>query len=166
MAKLQTRESLDELIKIYNKALKIQESTTPIKIFSGTTFQHITTISFANTAVSRDVGFPDMSGLVFLYSKANGTEAANAVTASGTAGVITTSALTTAGGASYAITWTNTFLTASSIIQLNIMGGTNTTNAVMLKSTAGAGVSTLTIYNLTAATALNGTILIGYTVIP
>ncbi len=27
MAKLYTRESLDELIKLYNKALKIQEST-------------------------------------------------------------------------------------------------------------------------------------------
>jgi hypothetical protein len=98
-------------------------------------------------------------------AKANGTEASNAVTASGNAGVITTSVLTTAGGASYAITWTNTLITSTSVILLTIMGGTNTTENITLKSTAGSGTSTLTIYNNTAATALNGTILIGYSVL-
>lgn len=96
--------------------------------------------------------------------KANGTEAANAVTASGMAGIITTSSLTTAGAASYAITWTNTYITATSVIQLTIMGGTNTTQNVTLVATNGVGTSTLTIYNNTAATSLNGTIFIGYLV--
>jgi hypothetical protein len=100
-----------------------------------------------------------------ILGKANGTETTNAVTASAQSGVITTSALTTAGGASYAITWTNTFITTSSVILLTIMGGTNTTENVTLTATAGAGTSTLTIYNNTAATALNGTILIGYLVV-
>lgn len=99
-----------------------------------------------------------------ILAKANGTEAANAVTASGNAGVITTSALTTAGGASYAITWTNTKITTASVIGLTIMGGTNTTTNITIQATAGNGTSTLTIFNNTAATALNGTILIGYTV--
>lgn len=98
-------------------------------------------------------------------AKANGTEATNAVTASGNAGVITTSSLSTAGGGSYAITWTNTLITASSVILLSIMGGTNSTENITLKATAGTGTSTLTIYNNTAATALNGTIFIGYTVL-
>lgn len=98
-------------------------------------------------------------------AKANGTEATNAVTASGNAGVITTSSLTTAGGGSYAITWTNTLITATSVILLTIMGGTNTTENITLTATAGSGTSTLTIYNNTAATALNGTIFIGYTVL-
>lgn len=96
--------------------------------------------------------------------KANGVEAANAVTANGQCGVITTSALTTAGGASYAITWTNSSIATTSVIGLTIMGGTNTTEAITLKATAGSSTSTLTIYNNTASTALNGTILIGYTV--
>lgn len=100
-----------------------------------------------------------------ILAKANGTEASNAVTASGNAGVITTSSLTTAGGSSYAITWTNTLITSTSVILLTIMGGTNTTENITLKATAGSGTSTLTIYNNTAATALNGTILIGYTVL-
>lgn len=97
--------------------------------------------------------------------KANGTEAANTVTASGNAGVITTSALTTAGGATYVITWTNTLITATSVIGLTIQGGTNNaTNNLNFKCVAGSGSATLTIYNNTAATALNGTLLIGYTV--
>lgn len=141
-------------------------SNIPLVTNSGTAFQHVTNFSFANTAQNRTVTFPDATGVVNLATKANGTEAANAVTASGTAGVITTSALTTAAAGTYAITWTNTFITTSSTILLSIMGGTNTTQNITFTVTAGAGTSTLTIYNNTAATALNGTILIGYVVIP
>jgi hypothetical protein len=99
-----------------------------------------------------------------IFNKVNGTEAANAVTASGVAGVITTSALTTAGGANYAITWTNTAITATSVITLTVQGGTNTTQDYRFVVVPGAGTATLTIYNLTAATPLDGTILIGYLV--
>jgi hypothetical protein len=167
-------EGADSNVSIYNIAkgtgqFIIDSANTalgPLQINSGTGLQHTTNINFADTANTRQITFPDFNGTVVMTSKANGTEAANAVTASGTTGVITTSSLTTAGGANYAITWTNTFITTSSTVLLSIMGGTNTTNAVLLKATAGAGTSTLTIYNLTAATALNGTILIGYMVIP
>ncbi len=105
------------------------------------------------------------AGSQIVLAKANGTEAANAVTASGNAGVITTSALTTAGGASYAITWTNTKITATSVLSFCIQGGTNTVQNITFTCVPGAGTATLTIYNNTAATALNGTILIGYSVL-
>ncbi len=141
-------------------------NTNPFSINSGTALQHTTHFVMIDTAATQTVTYPDMTGTVFLVSKANGTEAANAVTASGTTGVITTSALTTAGGASYAITWTNTFITTSSTIVLSVMGGTNTTQNINFTVTAGAGSSTLTIFNSTAATAINGTIKIGYMVIP
>lgn len=104
------------------------------------------------------------AGSSIVLAKGTGTEAANAVTVNAQAGVITTSSLTTAGGSSYAITWTNSFIASTSVILLTIMGGTNTTENITLKATAGAGTSTLTIYNNTAATALNGTILIGFAV--
>ncbi len=58
--------------------------------------------------------------------KANGTEGSNLVTASGHAGVITTSALTTTAGSTYVITWTNTKITTASAIVISLMGGTNT----------------------------------------
>jgi hypothetical protein len=105
------------------------------------------------------------AGSQIILAKVNGTEAANAVTASGNAGVITTSSLTTAGGASYAITWTNTKISATSVIHLSIQGGTNTTQNITFECVPGSGSATLTIYNNTAATALNGTIFIGYSVL-
>ena len=104
------------------------------------------------------------AGSSITFAKVNGTEAANAVTANGVAGLLTTSALTTAGGASYVITWTDTLITTTSAVLLTLAGGTNTTENITLKVVPGAGTATLTIYNNTAATALNGTILISYLV--
>ena len=117
------------------------------------------------TVVNTIAVFSDVSGSVQDQAKANGTEAANAVTANGQAGVITTSSLTTAGAGSYAITWTDSFITAASVILIGKMGGTNTTKNFTVEVVPGAGTATLTIYNLTAATALNGTIILGYQVI-
>ena len=97
-------------------------------------------------------------------AKVNGTEAANAVTASGMAGVITTSALTTAAGANYAITWTNTFITATSTVFVTISGGTNTVESVVFNVVPGAGSATLTIFNIGPTNPLNGTIKISYLV--
>lgn len=98
--------------------------------------------------------------------KVSAVEVGNAVTASGNAGYITTAALTTAGGGTYVITWTNTLITATSVVTLTIQGGTNSaTNNFNFKCVAGAGSATLTILNNTAATALNGTIIIGYSVL-
>ena len=105
------------------------------------------------------------AGSSIVLAKVNGTEAANALTASGVAGLITTSSLTTAGGANYSITWTNTFISATSVVLLQLAGGTNTTENITMKVTPGAGTATLIIYNNTAATALNGTIFISYAVL-
>jgi hypothetical protein len=118
--------------------------------------------SFANlTAANTFSG----AGQIIL-AKANGTEAANAVTASGNAGVITTSSLTTAGGATYAVTWTNTKITTTSVIGLTIQGGSNNaTNNITFTCAPGSGTATFTIFNNTAATSLNGTLLIGYSVL-
>lgn len=139
-------------------------NANPLTITSGSSV-HTTAFTFANTNNIRTVTFPDQDGTVYLSSKANGTEAANAVTTSGTAGVITTSSLTTGTGSAYAITWTNPFITTSSIILLSLMGGTNTKNTLEIKATAGSGTSTITITNNNGSS-LDGTVLIGYMVIP
>lgn len=97
---------------------------------------------------------------------ANGTEAANAVTASGYSGVITTSALTTAAGASYAITWTNTKVTTASKIIITGAGGTYTRKNYNVEVVSGSNSATLTIYNTEPTNALNGTIILNYFVIP
>jgi len=119
----------------------------------------------AATTLNNWAMFTDVAGTIGNILKANGTEAANAVTASGKAGVITTSALTTAAGGSYAITWTNTQIAAASAIQLTLMGGTNTIKNITLQATAGVGTSTLTIYNNDGVAALDGTLFIAYQVV-
>ena len=99
-------------------------------------------------------------------AKVSAAESSNAVTASGQAGFITTSSLTTAGGGTYVITWTNTHITATSVIGLTIQGGSNNaTNNITFTCAPGSGTTTLTIFNNTAATALNGTLIIGYSVL-
>jgi len=72
--------------------------------------------------------------------------------------------LTTAQYATSAFTLTNSAITTSSVINVSIMGGTNTTPGVTVSATAGAGSSTVTITNLNSA-ALNGTLLIGFEVV-
>jgi hypothetical protein len=129
--------------------------TAGLMVDSGIAVANLMEVNVTNTLTS--------SGRI-IANKVNGTEAANAVTASGMAGAITTSSLSTAGGGSYAITWTNTFITATSSVLLTLAGGTNTTENITLKVTPGSGTATLTIYNNTAATALNGTIIISYLV--
>jgi hypothetical protein len=130
--------------------------TAGLTVDSGLAVSNIVAKNAANTMAA---------GSSIILAKVNGTESSNAVTASGVAGVITTSSLSTAGAGSYAITWTNTFISATSVIGLTIQGGSNTTQNINFKVVPGSGSATLTIYNLTASTALNGTILIGYTVL-
>ncbi len=108
------------------------------------------------------------SGAKLVLNKATGVEAANAVTVNANAGVITTSALTTAASSSYLITLTNNkIIDANSIILASIAGGTNTVKdiSVEAKCTA-ANTATLTIYNnVLLTTALDGTIIINFTVV-
>lgn len=127
-----------------------------------------TTITNASQAAARTYTIPDAGGAAnfVLTSSADGTEAANAVTASGFAGVITTSALTTAASASYAITWTNTKIAATSKVMISPAGGTNTRVNFNWSVVSGAGSATLTLYNTEPANALNGTIILNYWVIP
>jgi len=99
-----------------------------------------------------------------IATKVDGTEASNAVTASGGAGVITTSALTTAAGGTYAITWTNTLITATSTAAVTLQGGTNTIKNISFEFIPGSGSATLTIHNNHASSSLDGTVLIGYTI--
>jgi hypothetical protein len=101
-----------------------------------------------------------------MQNKGTGTEASNAVTISKLAGVITTSSLTTAGGATYVVTLTNTYISATSVLLVSYNGGSNTTTNLNMTAVPGSGSAVITIYNNTAATALNGTVIIDFFVIP
>lgn len=95
-----------------------------------------------------------------------GTEAANAVTMNTMSGILTTSALTLAGAANYVITVTNSAVSATDIVLVTLAGGTNAaTFNISYKAVSGAGSFVLTIYNNTAATALNGTLIFNFLVV-
>lgn len=91
-----------------------------------------------------------------------GTCSSNAVTISKQGGVVTTESLNTAGGASQAITITNTLVAAGDLAMVQLAGGTNTTKNITLSAVTTSNTITVTIYNNTAATALNGTIIFNF----
>lgn len=107
------------------------------------------------------------SGSTFLLDKGTGTEASNAVTISAQTGVITTSSLSVAGGANYAITLTNTKIAgSSSIIIASIAGGSNTNLNISLKAVcSGSHTAILTLYNNAAVTTISGTVIINFVVV-
>lgn len=107
--------------------------------------------------------YADTAGKIKALVKANGTVVANAVTANGTAGKLTTPVLSGVAPTPVIITWTNSFITESSIVQLTINGGTNSGVDIVLKAVPSAGSCIVTLTNLISS--FDGTLVIGYTVI-
>jgi hypothetical protein len=104
-----------------------------------------------------------VAGSRLLLAKVTGTEAANAITLNGQAGVITTSALTTAGGARYTFTWTNSFISANSVVLLSWMRGTNSKDNITFTVEPTGGSASVNIFN-NGVDALDGTIIIGFAI--
>jgi hypothetical protein len=101
-----------------------------------------------------------------LMDRGVATSTAAAATVNHQAGVITTEALTTAAAAAYAFTLTNSRITTSSIVLLQLMGGTNTIRGLELRAIPSNGSAAISIYNNNVAgTALNGTLIFGFVVI-
>ena len=103
---------------------------------------------------------------------ANGTEMANAVTANGQIGTITTSALTTTGGGTYVITLSNSYIKTSSTVRISAPYGysaTLITNGIpiLYNAAPGSGSIVLTLYNAGAGVgaAFAGTFKFDYQVI-
>ncbi len=93
------------------------------------------------------------------------TSTAGAATINYQCGIITTEALTTAAGATYTMTLTNSAISASSIVLVTVGKGTATTGEPVVQFvTPASGSCVILIRNVAAAAALNGTIKIGFTV--
>lgn len=91
---------------------------------------------------------------------------AGAATLSKSAGVITSEALTTAAGAVYTLTLTNTTIAAADQVFASVAFGTSTTGTPHVsRVTPGAGSVVIIIRNSDASAALNGTIKISFLVL-
>jgi hypothetical protein len=99
-----------------------------------------------------------------------GTKTASATTGAATlnknAGVITSESLSTAAGAVYTLTLTNSNIAAADQVYASVQYGSSTTGspAIMTVATA-AGSATIKVQNINASAALNGTIKISFLVV-
>ena len=94
-----------------------------------------------------------------------GTSTAGAATVNTQVGRVTTEALTTAAGATYTFTLTNSLIRATSVVMAIVGKGTATTGEPVVHFlTPAAGSAEILIRNVSAATALNGTITINFAV--
>lgn len=97
---------------------------------------------------------------------ATGTASSGAVTQNSLAGQITTESLTTAAAGEYTLTITNSLITANSVVIASVGNGTSTTGVPGIGGvTPAAGSLVITVTNLAAAAAFNGTLKINYAVI-
>jgi len=91
------------------------------------------------------------------------TSTAGAATSSTTSGSIITEALTTAAGATYTMTLTNTLVTAAGApLLVDIRSGSNTTPGMTLTSVTNGSGSSVFVFTNQGAAALNGTMVIGW----
>ncbi|UOF78686.1 hypothetical protein [Caudoviricetes sp.] len=98
--------------------------------------------------------------------KRTATGASLAATCNGFAGSVTTESLTTAAGAEATYTITNNKVKADSVVLVSIGNGTNTTlGAAVVSVTPAAGSFVVTITNVHAVSALDGTLEINFLVI-
>lgn len=91
------------------------------------------------------------------------TAVAGAATLNKASGKITTEALTTAAGASYTLTLTNSAIAAADTVFASVANGTNSAGLPVIGLvTAGAGSAAIIVNNMHASAALNGTLVISF----
>lgn len=94
------------------------------------------------------------------------TATAGAATANGGWGVITSESITTAAGADYVLTLTNSAVTANSVVLATAANGTNTTEGLAINRVQpSAGSVIIRVRNTHASSALNGTIKVAFAVL-
>lgn len=93
------------------------------------------------------------------------TATAGAATLNKSSGIITSESLTTAAGATYTLTLTNSTIAAADQVFASVqLGGATTGTPAVATVTPAAGSVVIVIQNIASAAALNGTIKIAYTV--
>lgn len=120
----------------------------------------------AFTAASTDIGDLQSFATGLTANKGTATATAGAATLNKVAGVITSESLTTAAGADYTLTITNSSVAATSIVMASVANGTNTTDGPCIKTVApGAGSLVIKVTNSHASSALNGTVKVAFAVV-
>ena len=92
-----------------------------------------------------------------------GTGGTSTATLANRFGKLTTAALTTAAAATHVITLTNTEIRATDMVFASVALGTETTGEpIVSQITPAAGILVITLKNIAAAAAVNGTLVVSY----
>ncbi len=106
------------------------------------------------------------SKLVIDSGTKTATASAGAATLNKMSGVVTTSALTTAAGATYTLTLTNSSIAVGDMVLASVGLGTATAGTPVITSvTPGAGSVVVIVQNIHASAAVDGTLKIAFAVI-
>lgn len=98
-------------------------------------------------------------------SKGTATATAGAATLHALAGVVTSESITTAAGATYTLTLTNSLINAGSVINANADKASSAGMPVVTSVTAGSGSATIIVQNVHASAAFNNAIKIHFNII-
>ena len=135
--------------------------------FGGATNPSVASVTASGEVAAGSLGVTGAATLGSLALTAGtATATAGAATLNDPSGIITTENLTTAAGATYTLTLTNSAIDANSLVMVNVSNGTNTTG-VPVVSTVKATLHQVVIVILNAATITafsGGTLAIGFTV--
>lgn len=140
----------------------------------GTTAVLSSGLTAASATISGDVGTATVTAtgkvtggsLVLDTGTKTATATAGAATLSKDAGVITSEALTTAAGATYTLTLTNTSVAATDQVFASVQYGSATAGTpVVTRVTPGSGSVVIIVQNIHASAALDGTIKIAFMVL-
>ena len=154
------KQSLDTTCNEYvgTTLAKINENFTDLYNGTGATSQTLTTLTTSDLAT--------MESLKVDTGTKTATASAGAATLSKTAGVVTSEAITTAAGATYTLTLTNTKVAATSQVfaSVNLGAGTGGT-PVITSVTPGSGSVVIVVQNIHASAAFNAAIKIAFMVL-
>lgn len=153
-----------EVIYSYNTATKSGTlGFFQVSYSSSTGFSLVQWINSGNVSLT---GINTMaSGSEIIFAKGTATTTTGAATVNQQSGVLTTPALTTAAGSAYVITLTNSLIATTSVLLTSLMGGTNTVESISVVGISGSGTATITLNNIGPTAALNGTVIVGFTVL-
>ena len=114
-------------------------------------------------AANEIVRFKESDRSMKIYDNGTATATAGAATLAKVAGRITSESLTTAAGATYTLTLTNTRIAATDLVFVSLAMGTATTGTPVVTTVKpAAGSVVVIIQNIHASAALNGTIILSY----
>ena len=110
------------------------------------------------------VMFPKLDAKRLTLVGGTGTSTSSAATINAAAGTITTESLTTAAGATYTMTLTNSFIAAADVV-LCTVSSTGTGSPAITEVTPAAGTCVILVQNVHASAAFNAVLLIKFAVV-